>query len=143
MFNFGESFKRNLIVAVFGFLGLGGIGTLINGVASVKSGSPIASVVKDITIDSTKGMALDYLHGDDNSSGFSITNLFSKSKFKSVSDKKSGIIGYWKSAWDSEVYRVDKTVYIGNRRFNKPNGANLGWSAVNATDFEIGDYKMG
>ena len=54
MGDFGDIFRRNLIVGVFSLFGLGGIGSLIAGVVSLGHDSPVKSVIQDIAIDEVK-----------------------------------------------------------------------------------------
>lgn len=132
-----KSFIIGLIVAV---TGSAGIGTLVSSISDVASGTPIQSVVKDIAVDTAKDAALDTLYGseDDNDS---ISHMFDKNKYKYVSDKKSGPIGWIAPGWYAEVYRINTDAYIGNRKYNDANGVNMKWNMVNATDFEIGNFK--
>ena len=135
---------RNFIIGLVGLLGIGSLTSVVSGMLSVASGSPIKSVVKEVVSDSAKENALNTLWGrDGNDNGFSLPSLFSKTKFKEVSDKKSGPWGYIAPKWYAEVYRIDTSVYIGNRRFNKPNGVNMKWSTTDSSSFEIGDFKKG
>lgn len=132
-----KSFAIGLIVLV---TGSAGIGTLVSSISDVASGAPIQSVVKDIAVDTAKDAALDTLYGseDDNDS---ISHMFNTNKYKYVSDKKSGPIGWIAPGWYAEVYRINTDAYIGNRKYNDANGVNMKWNMVSATDFEIGNFK--
>lgn len=132
-----KSFIIGLVVTITGSTV---IGTIASSIIDVASGTPIQSVVKDLAVDSVKSKALDVLYGDsDNSS--SVGYMFNKNKYKYVSDKKSGPIGYIAPGWDVECYRIETDAFIGNRKYNKANGVNVKWNMVNATDFEIGNFK--
>lgn len=117
-------------------IGVGGIATVAGGIMDVATGSPVKEVAKNVVMDSAKDKAVKALNG-----AIQENDSFNSQKYQSVSYDKSGIIGYWKPGWDSEVYGYEDGVYIGNRSHNKPTGMNLKWNNRNAMDFEIGDFK--
>lgn len=137
MGSFGSSFVKKMIVGVITtVIGAGSIATVAGGIMDVASGSPVKEVAKNVVMDSAKDKAVKALNG-----AIQENDSFNSQKYQSVSYDKSGVIGYWKPGWDSEVYGYEDGVYIGNRSHNKPTGMNLKWNNRNAMDFEIGDFK--
>lgn len=124
---------------MIGMVGLGGVGSVVSNVAFAPKNTPISSIAKNVALDTAKSTALNTLYGNDSS--FSIGDLIKRSKYKAVSDKKSGPIGYFAPGWYVEGYRIGTDCFIGNRKYNKARGVNLKWSMLNATDFEIGNYR--
>lgn len=135
--NWLKSFIIGIIVAITGSTG---IGTIISSTMDVASGTPIQSVVKDLAVDSVKDTAIKTLYGDENDQE-SIGSMFNRNKYKHVSDKKSGPIGWIAPGWYVECYRIETDAFIGNRKYNKANGVNVKWNMANPTNFEIGNYK--
>lgn len=143
MGDFGDIFRRNLIVGVFSLFGLGGIGSLIAGVVSLGHDSPVKSVIQDIAIDEVKEQAMSHLYSDDGQQTFSLANIFGSHKYKPVSDKGQGIFKYWNDEYYSEVYAYNNMCFVGDRRYNKPNDVNFAWNMRDGVGFEMGDYKKG
>ena len=131
------------------FFGLGGATGLITGVVGLSH-----NLVKHENIISNAKLVATSVKGLSGSSdrrkevASSVKNLFESasrdlglSKWKTLTEKKSGPIGYWKGGYDSEVYLISPYAYIGNRRFNKPRNINLKIDARNGMGFEVGDFK--
>ena len=134
-----------------GLLGLGGFctlgsaligvgGNLVRHESVVRNAAKAIGAVQTISEDRGKRQdAFDSLTGALDSA----SKTFGFGKWKYVSDKGSGPIGYLAPGWYSEVYRVDTNVYIGNRKYNKPRGINFSLDATDVMGFEVGDFKNG
>ena len=134
-----------------GLLGLGGfctLGSALIGVGGnlVKHESVIKNTAKAIgavqTIQDDKETR-DKTFNALNDALDTAKTKFGFGKYKTVTDKKSGPIGYLAPGWYSEVYRIGTDVYIGNRKYNQPRGINFKLDATDVMGFEVDDFKNG